>query len=454
MCVVGHIVLLARSIFIFLASSEFQIDRMSVDGSSLASATLRLGSRFGRYRVRVDDKRAVAVLRRHHGKLSAKKDLDAFGYPATRRRALMQHLGIKSWANGRAASFHQAPNVPIRNWIGKRSRSTSVSISVEAVAAFRKLQEKGIYVVRSDGTVSEATISNGTVIVWVSAYVREQHRNTRPELIDCTLKLLSANVSNALEPRLVQTVIHFHSLDQLLTHASNCDFFSECHDQCVVIGNGQLGKCHSLALAHQMFVGFDVCFLDQDIKTFMAGTQANDKWTVEAIPFGEVLAQLTASSTAGWLHWADDIHAFANVQNNPTTKRDGFRRRNEFPLFGIGSCIYVPDLPSLDLTGNWFNKIHRKEDLLQNVWYHYHSGGSTRFNHLFTRKSKGQTDAMTSGTGRSHGSNLTAKDILCTRFGAWVYDPKKGGKRSDDVRLRRGKMVHTKEEFEARLAQE
>ena len=165
------------------------------------SFTLRLGSRFGKYIVRADDKQAADILRRHNGQISAKKDLDDLNYPATRRRALMQHLGITSWPNGRAASFHQAPNVPIRTPLGKRSRSASVGLSVGSIAAFEDLEEKTIYVVRSDGTISEKFISDGTVVVWVSAYVREQHRNTRPELMDCTLKLLSGDLNQAPESR-------------------------------------------------------------------------------------------------------------------------------------------------------------------------------------------------------------------------------------------------------------
>ena len=41
------------------------------------SFTLRLGSRFGKYLVRDDDKQAAGILRRHNGQISAKKDLDA-----------------------------------------------------------------------------------------------------------------------------------------------------------------------------------------------------------------------------------------------------------------------------------------------------------------------------------------------------------------------------------------
>ena len=68
-----------------------------------------------------------------------------------------------------AASCKQAPDVPMRTSLGKRSRSGSILLSAKALATFEGMEEKCIYVVQSDGTVLKKTISNDTIVIWVSA---------------------------------------------------------------------------------------------------------------------------------------------------------------------------------------------------------------------------------------------------------------------------------------------
>ena len=311
-------------------------------------------------------------------------------YPNTRRRALLRHLGMEPWPNGRAAAAALELRVIEQLPCGKRSRSSSLALPIELRRSIGKLGRQVHLCSVENGSIVHAALPEEpqTVFIWVSVYDRTQLQLSCSECYDNVWRLVRGMkqvlVNGERWP--VKIILHFHGQNELGIHINLVTpdvFMHECDSIIMLcLGTDEKGKAKSLLNAHTFMQGRKVLFLDQDVMQSYIGRPIKGCWATETMCFRDLFQSLLGAAHKGnkglaaGVHWSDEVGAFKNEQNNPVSRPTFCRREAaQIPLFFIGHCVYCASLPDCDMS--WRLQWGRKEeDLLLGLMYHLACGGS------------------------------------------------------------------------------